>query len=237
MNVSRKVLHLSLTLAMSLPGYAAIASSDETTPASGNEAAPNATQLAAGKGGAQLFKNAGDADLLRHRVNEPAKDQAERSRQERQAPADQLNPQDTREIPDLIKQQDRLRDHDPLRDQDALHDQDRLRERDHLREQDPLHEQDRLRDRDRLSERAQTESPQAAGDQLKARQQSRNQFLDRYQFEQRSAGQGFDTGGSMYQRMGSGGSAIGGGGPSTRAGSSSGGHAQGGGRAGGGGRR
>jgi hypothetical protein len=217
MNVSRKVLHLSLLLAMSLPGYVALALSDETTPASSNAAATHAMQLAVGTGGAQRFKNAGDTDRLRHRVNEPVKEQAERSRLEKQAPADQLNPQEPLETPDLIKKQDRLR------------------ERDQLRDQDPLQDQIRLRDRDRPSDAAQTENPQPAGDQLNTRQQTRDQFLDRYQFEQGSAGQGFDTGGSMYRRTDSGGT-VGGAGLSTRAGSSSGGHAQGGGRVGGGGR-
>jgi hypothetical protein len=166
MNVSRKVLHLSLLLAMSLPIATTWAASDDSLPlADGNESTSGA-QIAAGKGNAQQFKNAGEADKLRHRVNQVDKENADRTRLEQ-------HDQDA----DSLKQQDRLRDRDQLKDQDKI--QDQLRQQDRLKDADP------------------TKTQQQSGIQLK--QQSQNRYL----FEKRSAGQGFGSGGSMFQSMGS----------------------------------
>jgi hypothetical protein len=158
MNVSRKVLHLSLLLAMSLPIATIWAASDDSLPLADGIESTSGAQIAAGKSNAQQFKNAGEADKLRHRVNQVDKENADRTRLEQ-------HDQDA----DSLKQQDRLKDRDQLKDQDKI--------------QDQLRQQDRLKD----------------ADQSKTQQQSQNRYL----FEKRSAGQGFGSGGSMFQSMGS----------------------------------
>jgi hypothetical protein len=125
MNVSNKVLHLSLFLAMTLPALGALAETGESEIIGNVGETQSGIQVAAGKSGGQQFKNAGEADKLRHRVNEAENDQAERKRLENQD-------QDS----DQLKQQDRLRDQDRLKDQDQLKDQDRLRDQDQLKDGD-----------------------------------------------------------------------------------------------------
>ncbi len=180
MNNPLKVLHLSLVLAMTLPAFGAMAAGDEVVPA--GDAAQ--TQIAAGKGGGQPFTNAGEADKLRHRVNEPDKEQAQRNRLEKQTGDE-----------DALKQQDRLREQDRLKEQDQLKEQDRLRERDQLKEQD------RLKDRDRQSG---TPQQSGTGKQVQNQYQHIYRFQNGASYESGSAGQGFDGGGSMFQRMGGG---------------------------------
>lgn len=109
MNVSKKVLHLSLLLAMTLPAAVVLADDSENATTEEGSQTQYETQVAAGKGSPQQFKNAGEADKLRHRVNEADKEQAERKRLEKQ---DQDGEQ--------LKEQDRLREQDQLKQQDML---------------------------------------------------------------------------------------------------------------------
>lgn len=157
MNTSHKVLHLSLMLAMTLPVTSALAISIDTSlPASANEW-QNGIQIAEAKGAVQQFKNAGDADRLQHRVNEPVNDQAERSRLEKHdQKLDQLKTQDR------LKTQDQLQDPDHLKDQDRLRDRDRLKDETHTDSQQLSDNQQMLQTQSQFQHRYQFEN-QSAG--------------------------------------------------------------------------
>ena len=83
MHLQNKVLHLSLLLAMLLPPFTAAADSSETPMTSADGDDHSGEQVATGKGESYKFKNSGEANRLRHRVNEAEKDEAERRRLER----------------------------------------------------------------------------------------------------------------------------------------------------------
>lgn len=148
MNTSRKVLHLSLLLAMTVPAMA------QTT-----------------------------YDTTRIEHDPPAVETAQQR---------------------MLLSQDQLRTQDRLQTQDKLRtgDQDQLQSRDRDRLQ--TRDKDRLQIRDR-------DQP-ASGQKL--RQQEKHEYRNMFQYEERDAGQGFGTGGSMNRRMNSfgGGSGAGGGG-------------------------
>ncbi len=117
MNVSPRVLHLSLMLAMALPAAAALTEESRTAFGADNIRTPDSIQVAAGKGEAARFNNAGEADRLRHRVNEADVEQAVRQRLEKTDGAgDQLKTQDQLKTRDQLKSQDQLKIHDRLQD-------------------------------------------------------------------------------------------------------------------------
>ncbi len=173
MKATRRVLHLSIALAMSLPLVNGPAWSDETSVAqvpdeSGAEAPdslPAGTQ--------SMFRNAGESDRLRHRVGENEQAQARRSRLESDANSSAGDTGST-----SVRDPRLATDHTPA--------QDRGRTRDQLQDDSLNYEQTRQRTRDRLTDEARTEPG----------------FEDPYQFENPMAGQGFNSSGSMYRSMG-----------------------------------
>jgi len=108
---------------------------------------------------------------------------------------DQLQTQDRQQI------KDRLQTDDP----DML----QIRDRDQLKTRDP----DILQSRDR--DQLQSRDGDASGTQQKSQQKlqkhEKHEYRNRFQYEDRDAGQGFNSGGSMNRRMNSfGGGAAGG---------------------------
>lgn len=130
-----KVLHLSLALAMALSPLAISADSSETMPGSVGTNNPGGEQVASGKGQAQQFKNAGESNRLRHRVNEAEKDKATRKR---------------------LEKHEGEEDGDGSQDQD----QDQLQERERKMEQSRSDDQDQEMDQDRVRDQARTRDHQ-----------------------------------------------------------------------------
>ncbi|MET0064998.1 MAG: hypothetical protein ABW076_01495 [Candidatus Thiodiazotropha sp.] len=198
MKTSRKVLHLSMALAMTLPLVSGQAWPEETSvPETPDETVVESPEPASGT--QQMFRNAGESQRLRHRVGENEDAQAQRTRLE--SAGDVSSGDDgTSAVGDPAL----ATDHTPSQNRDRTRDQDQQQD------QSPDYEQIRQRDRDRLSVDDRDESG----------------FEDPYQFGNRSAGQGFSTSGSMYRSMGansrgSGGSASAG---MSQGGAQSGGH-------------
>ncbi len=201
MHVQRKVLHLSLLVAMALPPLALSAASDEAAQNMLGQQAQTATQAAAGQ--AEALQNAGESQRLRQRINEAVNEKAVRSRQEKhEGPSDA--DQDQLQARDQDKLQTQDQDKLQTQDQDKLQtqDQDKLQTQD----QDKLQTQDQdklqTRDQDKLHTQDQDGLPEQ--DKLQTRDRTRDQdrLMDPYGFEDHSAGQGFNSDASMYQRRG-----------------------------------
>ncbi|MET0027948.1 MAG: hypothetical protein ABW101_09955 [Candidatus Thiodiazotropha sp.] len=175
MKTTRKVLHLSMALAMTLPLVSAQAWSDETDVTDTPDETVVESPESPVSGTQQMFRNAGESDRLRHRVGENDNGEARRTRLESSAESS-------------IGEDDSTVDGDPTvsSDQTPRQDRDRTRDQDQVQDESPDYDQIRQRDRDRLS----AEDREDSG------------FEDPYQFGNRSAGQGFSTSGSMYRSMG-----------------------------------
>ncbi len=175
MKTTRKVLHLSIALAMTLPLVSGQVWSDET----GVTDTPDETVVESPDppitGTQQMFRNAGESDRLRHRVGENDSGQAQRTRQESATGTSTGDVDSTVDSDPAVSG-----DHTPMQDRDRTRDQDQLQD------ESPDYDQIRQRDRDRLS----------------AEDRDTSGFEDPYQFGNRSAGQGFSTSGSMYRSMG-----------------------------------
>ncbi len=172
MKATRRVLHLSIALAMSLPLFNGPAWSDESPVAEVPDESVTESPDALPQGTQSMFQNAGESDRLRHRVGENEQSQARRSRLESdtESSADDAGSTAVR---------------DPLLATDHTPAQDRDRTRDQLQDDSLDYEQTRQRARDRLTDEAQTEPG----------------FENPYQFGNSIAGQGFNTSGSMYRGM------------------------------------
>ena len=165
MNVTPKVLHLSLLLAMTAPAMA------QTTPG------PVAIDLSA----PAVEQTATTSGAPHQRLLMLSEDQLQT--QDRQQIKDRLQTDD----PDMLQ----TRDRDQLKSQDQ----------DKLQTQDP--DMLQTRDRDQLKSGAGDASGSQQKSQQKLQKQEKHEYRNMFQYEERDAGQGLNTGGSMNRRMNS----------------------------------
>jgi hypothetical protein len=177
MYVQSKVLHLSLFVAMLLPPITASAASDEAVQIKDGIRAQIKEQEPAGE--AQRLKNAGESQRLRHRLSETVTEEAERSR---------------------LEKREHLRDAEQVQSQVQDPSLEQSGDEDRLTEQDKQQDRDRIRDQDRLMDESHTNDPALSGEQS----EETGRRFDPYQFDDHSAGQGFNTDGSMFQKRGGG---------------------------------